>query len=207
MAPRRKPLPRNYSHYVEDVIHWSKLKRVSIYPDNHNSANRDEILHKRKETRQKQRDAFRRKFRLKRRTGPSSSINETVIKCLRHWVRFESWSFCKTCLLLTKSVLTPRCFNSKGSKFTTQCICKQGKYPIPSLPQIPEELKILSKSEEDILRVYAFDTGKYQKQRHGSRVKTSAFSLEYRPDTVEERIGKVEDEQNHLYGDTKRMWL
>ena len=193
MAPTRKQ-SLNCTNQCKDDLYWSKIHRTSLFPNIIFSRDKRTRLEERKKRREEQRQSFRSTFQLTAKQDSSSSLSHTnIIKCLKYWIKYESWSFCQHCFLLAKNSLTPKSFTSRGCKFISKCVCKDRKYPIPSLSSIPPELAELTKDEERILSLFYIDVGKYKKMRHGSRVKTCVFSLEYRPDTVQQRISKVTD--------------
>lgn len=189
MAPKRKtraPPPRNFSHVHKDEEVWNNLVRKSIYrPSNFLNQNKERLV-KRKEVRTKLFVDFKKKFTLKRKRG--NNHEQTIINCLLHWVKYESWSFCKNCFVLCTSSLKPQSFNSHGVKFTSQCFCQKGKYVVPQHQLIPPELSCLSREEEKILRVFQINIGPKKVAPMGNRIKNGAFELEYLHDTVEERI-------------------
>lgn len=195
MAPKRKtraPPPRNFSHVQEDEEMWSQLVRKSIYrPSNFFNKNRERLV-KRKEERTKLFDHFKNNFTLKRKRG--NNREQTIIKCLLHWVKYESWNFCKKCFVLCTSSLRPQSFNSRGVKFSSQCHCEKGKYVVPQHDLIPPELCGLSREEEKILRVFQLNIGPKKVAPMGNRIKNGAFELEYLDDTVEDRIRSMTDD-------------
>ena len=189
MAPRR--IPRNHQNETHDEALWNKLYRFSAYrPTTFATSNR-ERLNRRRVKREEERISFKNKYRFKIKRGAISK-DADIVKCLQHWVKYLSWSYCDVCGLLHRNSLHPRCFNSKGAKAVSSCKCTN-KYVVPSFSAIPSVLCCLSKSEESILRVYDIDIGPKKVAPAGHRIKNGAFELRYRDDTVEERIEAVND--------------
>lgn len=196
MAPKRK-VARNYTRIGSDTLHWDNLKRYSAYALTVFHSSNSERLHKRRVKRQQQRDAFKAKYRFKRKRGRGTNHADTI-KCLVHWVKYLSWGFCNICGLLEKNTLTPKSFNSKGAKNVGKCICKQHRYIVPTFTSIPLVLSSLTKDEESILRLFDIDIGPKKIAPAGHRIKNGAFELRYRTDTVEERVEAISNSESKL---------
>lgn len=186
MGPKKKK-KRNYGNEAEDISHWECRQSLSVYSDSINDTQRNEIFNSRSRQWNEAKDTFLQHYEEEIKRGRPNN-NTEITKCLLHWLKFESWSLCKQCLAVSKGNLVPRCFNSRGCKTTNDCFCKSEKYVVPSLKDIPDPLRDLSKSERDVLRIFDIDIGPYQRQKYGSRTKTAAFELRYRKDTVVDRI-------------------
>ena len=197
MAPKRAP-PRNYTRFNKDNTYWEGLIRYSAYKPTPFVSSNSERLNRRRVKREKERIAFKSKFRFKqKRAGRPSNLTDTV-KCLTHWVTYLSWGYCKSCGLLEKKPLAPKSFNSKGASHITACLCTKQKYVVPTFSAIPVVLTSLSKDEEAVLRLFDIDIGPTKVARAGHRIKNGAFELRYRADTVEERIAGTSDKQSRL---------
>ena len=158
MAPKWKT-PRNYIKADSDISYWNRLWRCSVYRANRFNNNNKEWLNKRCVKRDEQLKSFKSSYRfIKRKRGRASNYIETT-KCLIHWVKFISWSYCNSCGLLEKNSMTPKSFNSKGARYIGKCGCKSRKYIIPSFTAIPKVLSSLTKDEESILRIFDIDIG------------------------------------------------
>ena len=194
MAPKRKAYkpPRNYVQQNIDDQYWSNLHRVSAYLKVNYQTQKEQRLQRRTQKREEQRLKFLTKYKMKRKRGRPSS-NMEIVKCLCYWIQYHSWGYCPKCFLLCTFSLIPKCFNSKGAKYVTKCICAMKKYVVPMYSLIPLELKGLTQREERILRVFEIDIGPKKVAPMGNRVKNGAFELRYRKDTVLERINSVKD--------------
>ena len=58
-----------------------------------------------------------------------SDLQETVAK-LTEWVKYESWSYCKTCHLLYTSKMLPT-YGTGKIDYAKNCVCSKGRYYVP----------------------------------------------------------------------------
>lgn len=189
MGPKRN-IKRNYTNAASDTQHWDERQTTSVYSDEPDHISREEELVQRASSWNASRDDFVASFQLKRKRGRCGNRKE-ITKCLQHWLKYESWGVCSNCSVVSKNSLLPRSLNSRGCKFVSDCLCSKQRYIIPEREHFPAELGGLSKAEEEILRIFNIDIGLYQRERHGSRTKTGAFEVRYRPETVLQRIEQV----------------
>ena len=196
MGPRAKRGKRavvpNYSHHTADVDLWNTRQYKAgyrSYPprDHHSNIVRPWRTHIAK---------LKDKFVFQRERNPhyTKSVHE-IVKQMDHWVKFCSWRFCSSCRLLHPVPLHPSSFNQKGAKPLKgdRCICTKGRYHVPRFHEIPDVLRALSPHEERILSLFDIDIGPIKYAKNGHRIKTGAFELRIREDTVEERIDNVSD--------------
>ena len=84
-------------------------------------------------------------------------------------------------------------------KHVLKCKCK-GKYVIPMLKQIPQELLHLSKDDIKLLSPFDIDVGKYVMKPYGYRAKSAAFALHVKERNVQDVIEDIEcTERKHRF--------
>ena len=195
MPPRRKKrkIAANYSFLETDIAHWHKLKRRAIY-SSLQKVNYGSLLAERKKRHESKFTTFCKSFKRKKQNGSTADFKH-ILKCLRHYVKYCAWTFCKRCRLLCRKKLLPRSLNQKGARHTAakSCICYKQKYIVPRYKHLPKELIKLTKEEENHLRIFDIDIGPIKYAALGHRVKNGAFELRTRKNTVKDRIDAIAD--------------
>ena len=62
---------------------------------------------------------------------------------------------------------------------------------MPTMEDIPEELRGMSSSDQELLALFVIDVGRYVRRQHGYRVKTGGITLRTKPDSVVDRVNAV----------------
>ena len=194
MGPRRR-VKRNHTYEANDVAFWDDLTRKSAYNDIVDPKYKEDELERRKLRRENAKHKFLKSYICTRRRHHLRTKVPDLVKTLKYWVKFHSWSYCAKCKLMNKRDLLPTSFNQKGCSFITQnkCWSCSKRYRTPTRRKIPKVLRVLSKEDEKILRIFRIDVGVLKRAHLGHRIKNGAFELRYRDETVEERIQCITD--------------
>ena len=70
-------------------------------------------------------------------------------------------------------------------------MCLSGRYKVPTMEDIPDELLGMSSSEQALLSVFHIDVGKYERKKNGYRVKRGGITLRTKAEGVVDRINGV----------------
>ena len=158
-----------------------------------------------KQYRQKKADDQRR---LRSKFGPlveakameDNSWRSPLATSVEEWRREFAWRKCTSCHRMVTSPLHESNLTGKQGrkgKVVQKCShCSKGiGYPTVSPADIPEVLHNLTENVLWALRPLEPDVGPVAKARHGYRVHTDMIRFWWRPQTVEEQLGMLEDEE------------
>ena len=70
-------------------------------------------------------------------------------------------------------------------------MCLSGRYKVPTMEDIPDELRCKSSSEQALLSVFEIDVGKYERRKNGYHVKRGGITLRTKAEGVVDRINGV----------------
>ena len=192
MGPKRKKqIPFNFElDQTNNNLFWSKLQRKSIY-SKFKKFDHSNLMASRAKYRMKKITEFRTNFKRKKKSGSRERL-QNIVSSLKHWIQYSSWTYCSKCQVLSTSTLLPKSLRNKGccSSPLSKCWCSR-KYIIPSIKKIPSVFRKLSKDDEQLLSIFEMDIGPKQFAKAGHRIKTGAFELRIRLDTVCDRISGV----------------
>ena len=158
-----------------------------------------------KHYRQKKADDRRR---LRSKFGPwqdakamdDNSWRGPLATSMEEWCQEFAWRQCKACHRMVTAPLHESNLTGKQgrkSKAVQRCShCSKGiGYPTVSPEDIPEVLRNLTENVLWALRPLEPDVGPVAKARHGYRVHTDMIRFWWRPQTVEEQLAMLEDEE------------
>ena len=178
---------------------WEKL----LEPRRHSGVQPTE--EEQKHYRQKKVDDQRR---LRSKFGPlveakameDNSWRSPLATSMEAWCQEFAWKTCKTCHRMVTAPLHESNLTGKQgrkSKVVQKCShCSKGTgYPTVSPEAIPEVLRNLTENVLWALRPLEPDVGPVAKAGHGYRVHTDMIRFWWRPQTVEEQLAMLEDEE------------
>ena len=127
------------------------------------------------------------------------------------WCRTSSWLLCEQCLRLEQRRVQQRDISGTGPRKNTvrKCHhCQSGAgYPTVSANMIPEELQNISLDVLWALRPLEPDVGLPVFAKHGYRVHTDMIRFWWRPQTVQEQIQSLEDDQHRAAAQAAYRYL
>eukprot|EP00795_Rhopilema_esculentum_P003594 gene3594-12991_t len=130
---------------------------------------------------------------LQQETSVNSS-NSQIVNSLRQWIETLSWSFCQDCGMLFFEKLRPSFDKGKKCNSTFECPCSSDRYVVPTIEQIPAELRELEARHVAALRPFDIDCGQYKTMRYGYRRKTALLRLTCSRKTVLQKIAEIPNE-------------
>ena len=178
---------------------WGKL----LEPRRHSGVQPTE--EEQRQYRQKKADDQRR---LRSKFGPlveaqatdDNSWRSPLATSMEEWCQEFAWRTCKSCHRMVTAPLHESSLTGKQgrkSKVVQKCShCSKGTgYPTVAPEDIPEVLRNLTENVLWALRPLEPDVGPVAKARHGYRVHTDMIRFWWRPQTVEEQLAMLEDEE------------
>ncbi len=117
----------------------------------------------------------------------------TISNALKSWAETLSWSFCSKCSSLMFGKLLPSFSAGKKCSSSNVCQCTLGKYIVPTLSEIPQQLKSLQLKHILVLRPIDIDYGKYDRMKHGFCKKTALLKLTCSKDSLQQKISAMEN--------------
>ena len=88
-------------------------------------------------------------------------------KSLELWVKTLSWSHCEDCGSLMCEKLLPSFNKNKKCNSSVKCHCKDNRYIVPNIANIPAELRCLEAHHVKVLCPFDVDTGTYKRMQYG----------------------------------------
>lgn len=116
---------------------------------------------------------------------------QSVSDNLIFWITNSSWTFCNTCKLLTTERLLPNFSKRPTTKQCKNCKCKQKRYVIPLMSDIPDCLKGLKLKDLYILRPVDVHVGNVDRLQHGYKEKNDITRLSWNRYSVENKINAL----------------
>lgn len=110
---------------------------------------------------------------LSRETTENAERSITIANDLHFWAVYRSWTFCQDCGSLDKIKLMPSFQSKLPVKWNKNCHCKDVRYIVPCIENIPECLKNLTYADIITLRPVEMHVGDYKRLQHGYRQKTN----------------------------------
>ena len=161
-----------------------------------------------KEQRQYRQKKADDQHRLRSKFGPwveakatdDNSWRSPLATSMEEWCQEFAWKTCKSCHRMVTAPLHESNLTGKQgrkSKLVQKCShCSKGTgYPTVSPEDIPEVLRNLTENVLWALRPLEPDVGPVANARHGYRVHTDMIRFWWRPQTVEEQLAMLEDEE------------
>ena len=129
-----------------------------------------------------------------------NSWRSPLATTMEAWCQEFAWKTCKTCHRMVTAPLHESNLTGKQgrkSKVVQKCShCSKGAgYPTVSPEDIPEVLRNLTENVLWALRPLEPDVGSVAKARHGYRVHTDMIRFWWRPQTVEQQLAMLEEEE------------
>ena len=190
-------MPRMWSSPAADQF-WSTRELAFVSTDNCNSHVTAEFqaeLNERANRGEQEYQQFTAKYAkmLSNSVIPHSEENTSVAEDLTFWAIQRSWTFCNECGSVDRLKLMPT-YQSKGLiKHKNDCQCKNIRYIVPCLENIPECLHGLSHNDILSLRPVDLHVGEYKRLKHGYRQKTNMCRVTWSKDSPEDKILQITD--------------
>ena len=131
------------------------------------------------------------------REEPQAAFTNTQ-QSLELWVKTLSWSHCEDCGSVMCEKLLPSFNKSKKSNSSVKCHCKDDKYIVPNIADIPPELRCLEPHHVKALRPFDVDTGTYKRMQYGYRKKTCTLRFTCSKASVNAKIAALPSEEDRL---------
>ena len=123
-------------------------------------------------------------------TVPTAENKE--VSDLTFWMKYNSWTYCPRCASLSPKKLLPSYRRRSTNKPLANCPCEHPeRYMIPSVDDIPVELRGLSRQRILALRPLIVFAGGYNREQHGYRVKDGMFYFPPDPTPVVQKIDQL----------------
>ena len=118
----------------------------------------------------------------------------TTANDLNFWATYRSWTFCEHCGSVQKLKLLPSYQNKSPVKTAKTCQCREIRYIVPCIENIPDCLKNLTYRDIVALRPVDLHVGDYKRLKHGYRQKTNMCRITWSNLSPQEKIDAIDSQ-------------